>query len=285
MLKYLLTSLRMATTASSSTSYDFSQTPYSKIDFTRLQNILPPSLSVVPINPRVDLIRDDLTDDSYFYITPRFVHHIDDRARHVLSQFYTYTVRQTPETMTLDLCSSWTSHLPENFIGEFLLAKITIVEFVLISVGRVHGLGMNESELQHNPSLNNGYTVHDLNKNPSLAQFTPNTFDAVLCSVSVDYLIHPLEVFNEIGRILKPSGQFITSFSNRCFPTKVIGRWLKMTEQQRVEWVANYFLSTNTYFDPKTVKAYSLFDTHFLPARDGEFVDPMYIVLGQKKAV
>lgn len=144
---------------------------------------------------------------------------------------------------------------------------------------------MNESELQSNSSLNNGYTVQDLNKNPSLIQFSSNTFDAVLCSVSVDYLIRPLEVFNEIGRILKPNGQFITSFSNRCFPTKVIRRWLNMNEQQRVEWIANYFLLANTYFDPKTVRAYSFFDDNFLPSINDEFRDPMYIVLGQKKAV
>ncbi|CAF1542374.1 unnamed protein product [Rotaria sp. Silwood1] len=255
----------MATASSSSSSYDFSKTIYSKIDFTRLKNILPSSPKIVAINPSSDLIREDDTDDSKFYNIPRFVHHIDDRARYVLSQFYTYVVKQTKETMILDLCSSWTSHLPENIVG------------------LVHGLGMNESELKYNPSLSNGYTVQNLNTNPSLTQFPSNSFDSVLCSVSVDYLIYPLEVFNEIGRILKPSGQFITSFSNRCFPTKVIGRWMKMNEQQRVEWVANYFLLTNTYFDPKTVKAYSFFDNMFLPARYGEFRDPMYIVLGQKK--
>lgn len=142
---------------------------------------------------------------------------------------------------------------------------------------------MNESELKRNPSLNNGFTVQDLNKNPSLTQFPSDTFDSVLCTVSIDYLTRPLEVFNEIGRILKPNGQFITSFSNRCFPTKVIKKWLKMNEQQRVEWVANYFLLTDKYLDPKTVKAYSLFDDNMLPSVDGEFRDPMYIVLGQKK--
>ena len=120
MLKYVLNSLKMATSNSSSpTSRDFSRTVYSKIDFTRLQNILPSSLKATSINPAVDLVRDDRTDDSHFYSVPRFVHHIDDRARHVLSQFYTYAVKQAPETKTLDLCSSWTSHLPENFIGEF----------------------------------------------------------------------------------------------------------------------------------------------------------------------
>lgn len=150
-------------------------------------------------------------------------------------------------------------------------------------IGLVHGLGMNESELKYNPSLNHGYTVHNLNKNPNLIKFSSNTFDFILCTVSIDYLIHPLEVFNEIGRILKPNGQFITSFSNRCFPTKVISKWLQLNEQQRVEWVANYFLLTEKYFDLKTIKAYSLFDDKLLPSIDDQFQDPMYIVLGQKK--
>ena len=144
---------------------------------------------------------------------------------------------------------------------------------------------MNQSELQHNPSLNAGYTVQDLNKNPLLTQFSSNIFDTVICSVSIDYLIHPIEILNEIGRILKPQGKMIASFSNRCFPTKVIGRWLKMNEEQRVQWVANYFLLASTFFDSQTVKAYSFFDDQFLPSTDDEFIDPMYIVMGQKKAI
>ncbi len=124
MLKSLLSSFQMSTATFSSTSHDFSQTLYSKIDFIRLQNILPSSLKIIPINPSFDLIREDQTDDSQFYSTPRFVHHIDDRARYVLSQFYTYAVKQTAKTMTLDLCSSWTSHLPGNFVGESLQSKV-----------------------------------------------------------------------------------------------------------------------------------------------------------------
>ncbi|CAF0881569.1 unnamed protein product [Adineta steineri] len=237
----------------------------SKFDFTRLKNLLPSSLKSLSINPTSDLIREDENNDTEFYSTPRFVHHIDDRARYVLSQFYTYAIQQTPETITLDLCSSWTSHLPENFIG------------------KVFGLGMNELELKENPSLNQGYTVQDLNQNPSLPKFSSNTFDSVICSVSIDYLIHPLKIFNEVGRILKPNGLFITSFSNRCFPTKVIRKWLYMNELQRVEWVANYFLQTDTYFNPMTIKAYSFFDGNFLPITDEHYVDPMYIVSANKK--
>ena len=87
------------------------------MDFTRLRNILPASLKPVPINPSADLVREDQTDDAQFYCVPRFVHHIDDRARYVLSQFYAFAIKQTKETKTLDICSSWTSHLPQDFVG------------------------------------------------------------------------------------------------------------------------------------------------------------------------
>jgi hypothetical protein len=89
------------------------------MDFSRLKNILPSSLPLLPIDPTVDLVRADEQNDVEFYRVPRFVNHIDDRARAVLSQFYAHAIEQTVETWTLDLCSSWTSHLPENFIGMF----------------------------------------------------------------------------------------------------------------------------------------------------------------------
>lgn len=116
MLKYVLNLVKMTSTNTS----DFSRSIYSKVDFSRLENILS-SLKPITINPSIDLIRQDETDDEQFYSIPRFVHHIDDRARYILSQFYTYAIKQTPEIMTLDLCSSWTSHLPEDFIGKLSL--------------------------------------------------------------------------------------------------------------------------------------------------------------------
>lgn len=33
-------------------------------------------------------------------------------------------------------------------------------------------------------------------------------------------LSKPIEVFQEMHRVLKPGGKAIMSFSNRCFPTK-----------------------------------------------------------------
>jgi ubiquinone/menaquinone biosynthesis C-methylase UbiE len=52
------------------------------------------------------------------------------------------------------------------------------------------------------------------------------SFDAVTVAVSVDYLCKPKEVFAEIARVLRPGGTAYMSFSNRCFPTKVVGMWV-----------------------------------------------------------
>jgi ubiquinone/menaquinone biosynthesis C-methylase UbiE len=36
--------------------------------------------------------------------------------------------------------------------------------------------------------------------------FNNDSFDVVLCSVSVDYLTRPMGVFKEVHQVLKPSG-------------------------------------------------------------------------------
>jgi hypothetical protein len=100
-----------------------------------------------------DMARLDSSDDFNFYLTPRFVTHIDDRAIESLTDFYreefTAMEKQKKGKLNvLDLCSSWVSHLPED-----------------IALGRVVGVGMNEKELAANKQLTN-YHVQDLNKEP-----------------------------------------------------------------------------------------------------------------------
>ncbi|CAN0421001.1 unnamed protein product, partial [Ectocarpus sp. 13 AM-2016] len=56
--------------------------------------------------------------------------------------------------------------------------------------------------------------VKDLNVDAKFP-FDDNSFDVVTCVVSVDYLNKPLEVFNEIRRVLRPGGKAIMSMSNR----------------------------------------------------------------------
>ena len=63
------------------------------------------------------------------------------------------------------------------------------------------------------------FEIQDLNKNPKLP-YEDNTFDVITNAVSVDYLSRPIEIFQEMHRVLKPGGLAAMSFSNRCFPTK-----------------------------------------------------------------
>ena len=84
------------------------------------------------------------------------------------------------------------------------------------------GYGMNAPELEKNPHLTK-YFVKDLNVTPSLNEVEDESVDVVICNVSVDYLVKPVNVFSELRRVLKAGGTAHMAFSNRCFPTKAIG--------------------------------------------------------------
>ncbi len=84
---------------------------------------------------------------------------------------------------------------------------------------------MNEAEMAANAQLTD-HVVHNLNENPALP-YPDESFDVALCTVSVQYLLHPVEVFAEVRRVLRPGGVFVVSFSNRCFPTKATRLWLE----------------------------------------------------------
>jgi Methyltransferase domain len=146
-----------------------------------------------------DFARMDESNDAVFYDSARLVYHIDDAAVAALTKYYSENLKDGEDV--LDICSSWVSHYPKDFKG-----------------GKVVGLGMNEYELSQNRQLTD-YVVKDLNADPVLP-FEDTSFDKVTCVVSVDYLNKPLEIFKEIGRVLRPGGECIISMSNRCFPTK-----------------------------------------------------------------
>jgi hypothetical protein len=115
----------------------------------------------------------------------------------------------------LDLMASWESHLPADH-----------------GLGEIVGLGLNEEELNAN-RLFGDHLVHDLNREPRLP-FDDASFDAVICSLSVEYLTQPFEAFAEVARVLRPGGRFITTFSNRWFPPKVIRTWEQLHEFERL---------------------------------------------------
>ena len=175
-----------------------------------------------------DLNRLDNSVDIAFYDTPRFVTHIDDGAIKALTSYYREEFqkihKEGKENIdVLDLCSSWISHLPDD-----------------ISYGRVTGVGMNEEELSANKQLTEHF-VQDLNEQPKLSKLEDDSFDVVCMVVSVDYLIKPKEMFQEIHRILRPGGSALISFSNRCFATKCIAMWLQADDIGRLTITASYF--------------------------------------------
>jgi len=170
--------------------------------------------------PPAAYARDDESLDAVFYSIARKVVHIDDGAIAALGRLYADVLPAGGEL--LDLMSSWRSHLPEGF-----------------PAGEVVGLGMNAEEMADNPRLSR-FVVHDLNADPRLP-FADATFDGAMCAVSIQYVLHPLRLFREVRRVLRPGAPFVVSFSNRCFATKAVAVWLDTTDAQHVALVRAYF--------------------------------------------
>jgi hypothetical protein len=209
--------------------------------------------------------RTDENQDHLFYTKPRIVSHLDEKARAQISRLYETLVK--PGTDVLDLMSSWQSHVPDS-----------------LELSSLVGLGMNEEELKKNPQLTK-HIIHDLNQDPMLP-FDSDSFDAVICAASVEYLTRPFDVFNEVARVLKPGGQFINTFSNRWFPPKAIVVWSELTEFERMGLVTEYYLDSGQFDQIHTYSTRGWprpeTDPHY-----GEFftADPVYAVWGSKKEV
>ncbi|XP_042480662.1 uncharacterized protein LOC122061464 [Macadamia integrifolia] len=171
--------------------------------------------------------------DREFYAYPRFVTHVDDGFISTLTELY--RERLKPDWVILDLMSSWVSHLPKE-----------------IQYKKVVGHGLNAQELAKNPRLDY-FFVKDLNKDQKL-ELESSSFNAVLCTVSVQYLQQPEKVFAEVFRVLKPGGVFIVSFSNRLFYEKAISAWRDGTTYSRVQLVVQYFQIVEGFTQPEIIR-------------------------------
>jgi SAM-dependent methyltransferase len=227
----------------------------------------PPKLKITPL-PRSlypstiaykpsDFTRQDESSDADWYSQPRFVQHIDDSAISALKSYYSDIIK--PNHNVLDVCSSWVSHLPTSLKPSVMI-----------------GIGMNAKELEKNSHLTK-FFVKDLNVNPELKYVESDSMDTVMCNVSVDYLVKPIKVFEEMRRVLKPGGTAHIAFSNRCFPTKVIGPWMGMSDEERRKWIGAYFWASGGWEDVEEV---------ILKEGKGGFrggyEDPPYVVRGRK---
>jgi SAM-dependent methyltransferase len=128
--------------------------------------------------------RLDETDDAAFYAGERCVYHMDARARQTVERVIG-TLCVEPEPAILDLMAGWHSPIPDS-----------------VQPAQLVGLGLGEKDLQRNERLDR-YVLHDLNQQPRLP-FEDASFDVVLNSASVDYLVRPFEVFAEVARVLEP---------------------------------------------------------------------------------
>ena len=206
--------------------------------------------------------RRDGQPDDRFYDSPRLVHHVDRTARDMMADVYKRFVKDG--MAVLDLMSSWHTHRPEA-----------------VAQDSVSGLGLNETELEQNPRLTD-FCVHDLNSDP-LLPYGSKSFDAVICSLSVEYLTDPIAVFKEVRRVLKPGGVFVVTFSNRWFPPKVITIWEQIHEFERMGLVLEYFLRSEAFTDLGTTSMRGL-----PRPRDDKYAgelalsDPVYAVWGTR---
>ena len=191
--------------------------------------------------------REDESPDSGFYGFPRRVVHIDDGAIAALRELYAEVLPANGRL--LDLMSSWRSHLPP---GD----------------REVVGLGMNAEEMVDNPQLTKSL-LHDVNREPRLP-FGDAEFDGAMCAVSIQYVIHPVRLFRELRRVLKPDAPFVVSFSNRCFPTKAVAVWLGTSDQQHRLLVRSYFEAAGGWRE--------VADEDRSPDGNG---DPLYAVWGR----
>ncbi|MFA5083113.1 MAG: methyltransferase domain-containing protein [Hydrogenophilaceae bacterium] len=199
--------------------------------------------------------------DGEFYQAARLVDHLDRTATRQVEKLYARLL--APGARVLDLMTAWKSHLD------------------LAQAGEVAGLGMNAEELAANPVLSERL-LHDLNADPRLP-YPDASFDAAVCTVSVEYLTRPFEVFAEVRRVLKPGGRFVVVFSNRYFPPKTIRVWAEAHPFERTGLVLEYFLRDGGYTGLNTFSLTGLFrpeDDKY--ASQTPWSDPIHAVWGDK---
>ena len=258
----------------------------------REQNLLPSMISAsapsepfpasMPFVPS-HFARLDEGDDTSFYSEPRLEQHLDEGARTALTAHYKGVFNCAAQRVSsasciaaaggtgtevhagldvLDLCASWTSHFPDTE------PDATADASRAWRFGRVHGCGMNASELAANARLTD-WSLRDLNLQPTLP-LPSDSFDVATCALSIDYLTRPLDIVREVFRVLRPGGCFVVSFSDRMFRSKATSLWRDSSVAERLWIVAAFFVYSGVVWRDLSVLDLS-------PA-DGDTGDPLFVV-------
>ncbi|MFW5734138.1 MAG: methyltransferase domain-containing protein [Oceanidesulfovibrio sp.] len=208
--------------------------------------------------------RQDDGGDAAFYDEPRIVGHVDTRASSVLQGLYARHLE--PGMRVLDLMSSVQSHLPQAMDLD------------------VTGLGLNIKELQQNPVLTR-HVVHDLNREPTIPMGASG-YDAVVCSLSFEYLTQPVAVLKSVRNVLAPGGSVLLGVSNRWFSSKVVAGWIDLHEFERVGYMLECLRRAGFGAGLEAVSVRNEWrppwDKHFVETRGVS--DPIYVVSAKKTA-
>jgi SAM-dependent methyltransferase len=151
---------------------------------------------------------------------------LDTRAADTLERLIgRLVVEQKPKI--LDLMAGPESHLPDGLVAV--------------------GLGPDAEAMARNPQLTER-VVHDLNLDPRLP-FGDGTFDAVLCTLSIEYLTRPFHVVADAARVLKPGGLLLVVSTHRTFKGRAVRIWLDSSDRERLRLVEDMF-TASLGFDP-----------------------------------
>mmetsp|Transcript_3299 Transcript_3299/g.3837 ORF Transcript_3299/g.3837 Transcript_3299/m.3837 type:complete len:354 (+) Transcript_3299:91-1152(+) len=224
------------------------------------------------MDTKTSFSRLDSKNDAIFYQDARFVEHVDENAVSIMKDYIKNQIEDNQSI--LDLCSSWTSHIDTDIVQKLKLERIS-------------GLGMNEEELKANKVLTD-FKVMDLNvmntENISnggsgiALPYSDSSFDIVLCQLSIDYLIYPLQVMKEISRVLKPGGSLHILYSNRLFLQKAIGLWTGADDIDHTFTVGSYLYFCDGNFGNIQAK-----DLSSRNKKNGRIIgDPVYVITATK---
>ena len=85
----------------------------------------------------------------------------------------------------------------------------------------------------------------------------------------MDYLTRPVEVLRDLERVVRAGGPLVITFSNRCFPTKVVSEWLRRDDRGRMELVQEYLREAGNWSNVRSLDR----------SPDHPFADPLYAVV------
>ena len=166
------------------------------------------------------LSRIDDHDDSLLYQQANLEDTFDQASGAQLAQLYGRYISQGDRV--LDMMCGAQSYLPNNM-------KLNTT-----------GIGLNEAELKANKQLSS-YVIQNVNAQTTLP-FSENSFDNIIFTAAVEYLIDPHESFRELVRITRPGGRIMVTFTDHWVAKKSIRLWSELYPFERLGLISDYFM-------------------------------------------